>query len=58
MQWTVMLATWVMGVAHAAEKPRYERLLQGEDQKQAAALEKQIDDLWAAAEFADAANKV
>jgi hypothetical protein len=43
-----------MGVAQAAEKPPYERLLRGEDQKQAAALEKQINDLWSAAKFTEA----
>ena len=54
IQWTVLLAVWVLGVAHAAEKLPYERLLRGEDQKQAAALEKQIGDLWAAAKFTEA----
>src|SRR5262249_50908318 len=54
MHWTVMVATWVLGVAHAAEKPPYERLLRGEDQKQAAALEKEIGDLWPAAKFTQA----
>jgi CHAT domain-containing protein len=41
-------------LTHAADKPPYERLLQGEDKKQAAALEKQIMTAWAAAKFAEA----
>jgi CHAT domain-containing protein/Flp pilus assembly protein TadD len=41
--------------AAAAEEPPYQRLLQGEDAKKAAALTKQIEQLWAAGKFADAA---
>ncbi|TMQ33701.1 MAG: hypothetical protein E6K70_11695, partial [Planctomycetota bacterium] len=51
---TALLAIWILAACHAAAKPPYERLLKGGDEKQAAALEKQIDDLWAAGKFADA----
>jgi tetratricopeptide (TPR) repeat protein len=38
----------------SAEEPPYKRLLQGDDAKKAEALQKRIDDLWAAAKFAEA----
>jgi tetratricopeptide (TPR) repeat protein len=38
----------------AAEEPSSKRLLQGDDAKQAAALTKRIEELWAAAKFAEA----
>jgi CHAT domain-containing protein/Flp pilus assembly protein TadD len=38
----------------AAEEPPYQRILQGEDAKKAAALQKGIDELWAAGKFAEA----
>jgi hypothetical protein len=37
-----------------AEKPPYQRQLQGDDAKQAAALEKRVEELWAAGKFAEA----
>jgi tetratricopeptide (TPR) repeat protein len=43
------LATW--GVA---EESPYQRLLQGDDAKKAASLEKRIKELWAAGKFAEA----
>jgi tetratricopeptide (TPR) repeat protein len=37
-----------------AEEPPYKRLLQGDDTKKAAALTKQVEELWAAGKFAEA----
>jgi tetratricopeptide (TPR) repeat protein len=51
---TILLVICTDEVAHAGEKPPCERLLKGEDEKQAASLEKQWKDLWAAGKFADA----
>jgi tetratricopeptide (TPR) repeat protein len=51
----VLLALMAAGTSAAvAEEPPYKRTLQGEDAKRAAALQKQIDDLWAAAQFNEA----
>jgi CHAT domain-containing protein/tetratricopeptide (TPR) repeat protein len=38
------------------EEPPYKRVLQGEDAKRAAALERQVKELWAAGKFAEAAG--
>jgi tetratricopeptide (TPR) repeat protein len=52
-----LLALLVVGVAVArAEELPYKRTLQGDDAQKAAALQKQIDELWAAAKFDEAVN--
>jgi tetratricopeptide (TPR) repeat protein len=38
----------------AAEEPAYRRVLKGDDAKKAAALDKRIEELWAAGKFAEA----
>jgi tetratricopeptide (TPR) repeat protein len=51
----VLLAAVMTGAGLAgAEEPLYKRVLQGDDAKKAAALDKQIDELWAAGKFAEA----
>jgi tetratricopeptide (TPR) repeat protein len=47
----VMLASACPAIA---EEPPFKRLLQGDDARKAAALQKRIDELWAAAKFAEA----
>jgi tetratricopeptide (TPR) repeat protein len=50
-----LLALLVAGVAVAqAEEPPYQRTLRGDDAQKAAALQQQIDDLWATAKFDEA----
>jgi tetratricopeptide (TPR) repeat protein len=50
-----LLVVVVAGSSLAAgEVPPSKRLLQGDDAKKAAALEKQVDELWAAGKFAEA----
>jgi tetratricopeptide (TPR) repeat protein len=51
----VLLALLAVGAGVAvAEEPPYKRTLQGDDAQKAAALKKQIDDLWAVAKFDEA----
>jgi tetratricopeptide (TPR) repeat protein len=50
----VLVVVGLCPVVTLAEEPPYKRLLQGDDATKAAALEKRIDELWAAARFADA----
>jgi CHAT domain-containing protein/tetratricopeptide (TPR) repeat protein len=49
-----LLVVLTVAVPASAEQPPYQRLLQGEDAKKAPALQKQIDELWAAGKFAEA----
>jgi CHAT domain-containing protein len=46
---------FALAVGAAAEEPPWKRLLQGDDARQAAELEKRLDELEAAGRFADAA---
>jgi tetratricopeptide (TPR) repeat protein len=50
----VLMVVGLCPVVALAEEPPYKRLLQGDDATKAAALEKRIEELWAAAKFADA----
>jgi hypothetical protein len=54
MMLTLLVAVLMGASLACAEEPPYKRVLQGEDAKKAAALEKQISELWAAGMFADA----
>jgi tetratricopeptide (TPR) repeat protein len=55
-KWTLLLLMVLAGASLAsAEEPAYKRLLQGDDAKKAAVLDKRIDELWAAGKFAEAA---
>jgi tetratricopeptide (TPR) repeat protein len=51
--WLLAIVLAAAGAA-SAEEPLYKRLLQGEDAKKAAALQKQIAERWAAGKFAEA----
>jgi tetratricopeptide (TPR) repeat protein len=52
LRWLLLV---VVGVSlAAAEEQQYKRLLKGEDAKKAEALQKRIDELWAAGKFTEA----
>jgi tetratricopeptide (TPR) repeat protein len=50
----LLLVLATVGAAVCGEEPPYKRLLQGDDAKKAAALEKRINELWAAGKLAEA----
>jgi tetratricopeptide (TPR) repeat protein len=50
----VLLVVGLCPVVTLAEEPAYKRLLKGDDAAKVAALEKEIEELWAAAKFAEA----
>jgi tetratricopeptide (TPR) repeat protein len=53
--WLALPGLVVMGATLAgAEEPPYKQLLQGDNAQKAAALEKRIDELWAAGKFEEA----
>jgi Flp pilus assembly protein TadD len=55
-KWTLLLLLVLAGASLVvAEEPPYKRLLQGDDAKKAAVLDKRIDELWAASKYAEAA---
>src|SRR5262245_58278974 len=55
MSRTSLVLLAVVGMSPAgAEEPPYQRLLRGDDAKKAAALQKQVKELWGAGKFAEA----
>jgi tetratricopeptide (TPR) repeat protein len=55
-KWTLLLLMVLAGASLVvAEEPPYKRVLQGDDAKKGETLQKRIDELWAAAKFAQAA---
>jgi tetratricopeptide (TPR) repeat protein len=52
-RWSLLVVVLAGAGLAGAEEPPYKRLLQGDDAKKAAALTKQVKELWAAGKFAE-----